>query len=229
MLMYSQPCAAIGQNLLALGESAVLRSKGNERESRGTTPMTNTKYSISAANRITGKSRTTITKHIRSGKLSCEEDGQGNKLIDASELIRVYGDECDFSREEGSSTESPAATPSGQGVQTEVNTLQAQLAKEVAERERERAHFRQQVEQLQEALKLAQEGHNKAMLLLENRTGGRGEWEATLKSLEERLANQEKNVETRLLEATEKAQEKAHRKLLNQPWWKIAFGRQEGK
>ena len=52
--------------------------------------MTTTKYSISAAHRITGKSRTTITKHLASGKLSCEEDAQGNKLIDAfQELWRT--------------------------------------------------------------------------------------------------------------------------------------------
>ena len=223
MLVYSQQCAGIGQNLLALGESPVLGSMGNERESRGPPPMT-TKYSISAANRITGKSRTTITKHMRAGKLSFEEDGQGNKLIDASELIRVYGDECDFSREEGSISETRAATPTGQGVQAEVNTLQTQLAKEVAERDRERAHFRQQVEQLQDALKLAQEGHNKAMLLLENRSGGRGEWEGPLKALEERIANQDAVAKTHGDEAFANAKGKARRVFLNQPWWKVAFG-----
>ncbi|WP_442483315.1 hypothetical protein [Aeoliella sp. SH292] len=183
--------------------------------------MTTTKYSISAANRITGKSRTTITKHLRSGRLSYEEDGQGNKLIDASELIRVYGDECDFSREEGSAPDSLIATPTGQGVQSEVNTLQSQLAKEVAERERERAHFRQQVEQLQEALKLAQEGHNKAMLLLENRTGGRGEWEATLKALEERIANQE--LTAKELKAAHAAKRNGG-DLKDKYWWQVVFG-----
>lgn len=183
--------------------------------------MINTKYSISAANRITGKSRTTITKHMRAGKLSYEEDGHGNKLIDASELIRVYGDECDFSREEGSSTDSSAATPTGQGVQAEVNTLQAQLAKEVAERERERAHFRQQVEQLQEALKLAQEGHNKAMLLLENRSGGKADWEATLKALEERIAKQELTAkEVKAAQSTKRSRGD----LKDKYWWQAVFG-----
>lgn len=55
-----------------------------------------TKYTISAASRLTGKSRPTISKHIRQGRLSCEDDGQGAKLIDAVELIRVYGDACNF-------------------------------------------------------------------------------------------------------------------------------------
>ena len=63
-----------------------------------------TKYTITAAHRITGKSRTTLQKHLKKGKLSCEETDDGIKLIDASELIRVYGDACDFTREEGLAT-----------------------------------------------------------------------------------------------------------------------------
>lgn len=39
-----------------------------------------------------GVSRRTIQNHIKQGRVSCELDEQGNKVIDAAELIRVYGE-----------------------------------------------------------------------------------------------------------------------------------------
>ncbi len=179
-----------------------------------------TKYSISAANRITGKSRTTISKHLASGKLSCSEDEQGNKLIDASELIRVYGAACDFSREEGAG-QPAAAKGSEQGGQLPLSSVAAQLEKEIAERERERAHFRQQIDHLQDALKLAQEGQNKAMLLLEHRTTGGGEWQAAIKQLEERISKREEEVALGKSQAVESAKQAARAELLSQPWWRM--------
>jgi len=165
-------------------------------QSTSTFRMIETKYSISAAQRITGKSRTTIAKHIKQGKLSCESDSTGKKQIDASELLRVYGDDCSFGREEGTQDSSKSQTPSStkktdQGGQHDLNSLRDQLDKEVAERKREREHFSQQVDHLQEALQLAQEGHNKAMLLLENGSAGVGDWEQSIAALEKRIANQE--------------------------------------
>jgi hypothetical protein len=153
-----------------------------------TTP---TKYSIAAASRLTGKSRTTIAKHVRSGRLSCVEDASGAKLIDASELVRVYGDDLDFSQP--GAEEAPEA---GEGARPppagmEAALLEQRLTSEASERERERQQYRAQIEHLQEALKLAQEGHNRATLLLENRGAGGGEWQVAIKQLEEKIANQE--------------------------------------
>ena len=51
-----------------------------------------TKLNISRASRATGKNRTTLYRHIESGKLSSEKDGTGNTVIDVSELQRVYGE-----------------------------------------------------------------------------------------------------------------------------------------
>lgn len=49
------------------------------------------KHSISEASRITGKSRSTIHRHIKSGKVSKEISEDGSPVIDTSELQRVYG------------------------------------------------------------------------------------------------------------------------------------------
>ena len=159
--------------------------------------MSTTKYSISASHRITGKSRTTISKHLQEGKLTCEVDEHGNKLIDASELLRVYGDACRFEREEG--REANASPPrlssvssfSGAAAEARLEALEQQLSREMAERERERRQYREQVEHLQESLAKAQEGHNRATLLLEHQTKGGGDWERAVKLLEARLDQQE--------------------------------------
>ena len=51
-----------------------------------------TKLNISQAAKTFSKDRKTIQNHIRQGKLSCEVDSNGHKLIDFAELIRVYGE-----------------------------------------------------------------------------------------------------------------------------------------
>lgn len=50
------------------------------------------KHNISEAARLAGKSRSTLHRHIKSGKLSKETDHSGDPVIDTSELKRVYGD-----------------------------------------------------------------------------------------------------------------------------------------
>jgi len=49
------------------------------------------KHSISEAARLVGKSRTTLYRHIKAGKITVEEDDGGNSVVDTSELTRVYG------------------------------------------------------------------------------------------------------------------------------------------
>lgn len=49
------------------------------------------KHSISEASRLTGKARSTIHRHLTSGKISKEVGEDGSPVIDTSELVRVYG------------------------------------------------------------------------------------------------------------------------------------------
>jgi hypothetical protein len=50
------------------------------------------KVNLSQAAKLTGKNRTTIWRHINSGKLSIDRDRDGLPFVDTSELIRVYGE-----------------------------------------------------------------------------------------------------------------------------------------
>ena len=46
---------------------------------------------IAQAARIVGVARSTIYDHLRSGKLSATRTSKGDRRIDTSELVRVYG------------------------------------------------------------------------------------------------------------------------------------------
>ncbi|PMG73004.1 hypothetical protein BCU84_19495 [Shewanella sp. 10N.286.51.B7] len=50
------------------------------------------KVNLSQAAKLVGKNRTTIWRHISTGKLSIERDRDGLPLVETSELIRVYGE-----------------------------------------------------------------------------------------------------------------------------------------
>ena len=47
--------------------------------------------SISAAARAVGKDRGTLHRYIKTGKISVSTDAAGNKVIETSELLRVFG------------------------------------------------------------------------------------------------------------------------------------------
>jgi hypothetical protein len=174
-----------------------------------------TKYTITAAHRITGKSRTTIQKHLKKGKLSYAEDDEGVKWIDASELIRVYGDDCRFEREEGGHPSEVSRTSVSDTVRTELNTLREKFDSLGEERRRERQQLQAQIDHLHESLKLAQEGSNRALLLLESRSGG-GEWREAIAQLERQLAERD-------LAAIQKAKQEARVELLSKPWWRVIW------
>lgn len=49
------------------------------------------KVSVSEAVALTGKSEATIRRDIKSGKVSSDKDDRGRRVIDMSEVSRVYG------------------------------------------------------------------------------------------------------------------------------------------
>jgi len=120
----------------------------------------------------------------------------GNRSIDASELIRVYGDECDFDQATGTSkptrnSKQHQVTSIEQRAPAELDTVQQLLASERKERDREREQLQARIDHLEDSLKRSQEGHSRATLLLEDRTSGVGDLEKSFRTLETRIANQE--------------------------------------
>ena len=50
------------------------------------------KLNITQAAKAVGKDRTTLQRNIKKGKVTCEVNSDGNKVIDTAELIRAYGE-----------------------------------------------------------------------------------------------------------------------------------------
>ena len=146
-----------------------------------------TKYTISAAARITGKSPTTIRKHIGTSDLSVEVQDNGKKLIDASELIRVYGDSCNFDREEGRAKPFEGSTTIV--ADHELKAVQEELKQEQSQHQNDNQQYQDQIEFLRSALEKSQDGHNRATHLLENHSQSQKEWEPVFEKLQTQFAN----------------------------------------
>lgn len=150
------------------------------------------KYSISQAARIIGITRKTLYNHIDKKPISTHKDDGGNTLIEASELIRVYGDKCKFDRVNGKDenvTPKQDSTPISNDLkhELEISKLEISHLKKLIEK------YENDVEVLTEALKRAQEGHNRATMLLVEDKSGAGDTEdikTQLKIAEQKTINQ---------------------------------------
>lgn len=182
---------------------------------------------ISKASKMAGVSRATIYNDIDSGTLSVELGAKNRKMIDVSELSRVYKDlkvpdEKDNSKSVKTDKKRDPSTPQqsdkvavlqerieAQRKQTEL--LEGMLEREREDRRREREaskefeeYFKAQIDNQAESIK------NFTKLLEDQRsdkTDTNDEWKKSIQSLEEKIANQEK-------EAREKAEEEAKQKEL---------------
>lgn len=153
--------------------------------------MTKSKFNQSEAQRITGKSRTTIKKHMKEGKLSFELDHEGNKVIQASELIRVYGEEhCDFESAMGRSKKRTAGPEpqiaEGRGVIESMIPLV--LHDKITDQ------YEAHIKTIESALEKAQE----VPKLLEDKRKRENDvspWKKTVAALEGQVANKESLLE----------------------------------
>lgn len=112
--------------------------------------------SLSAAAKATGRSKSTIGRAIKSGKLSARRDEAGGYRIDASELARAF----DWDPQGGvpwSATE-PLGTPAEPPVAVAVLEAKLVLLEQALEREREAlAHERETTADLRQRLDRSEE------------------------------------------------------------------------
>lgn len=136
---------------------------------------------IAQAAFLTGKARQTINKFTTRGDLSFSRNAEGAKVIDVSELQRVFPlvrkiedlDRADLA-EEGA-----RPIPAKTGGSEELTVIKVRLESAererdmlVAERERERRQLQEQIENLQNSLANAQE-QGKALLALTDQTAAK--------------------------------------------------------
>ncbi|OCX60831.1 hypothetical protein BFP70_17275 [Thioclava sp. SK-1] len=79
-------------------------------------------YTLGEAAKATGKSKATISKAIKSGRISAEKDESGTFRIDPSELHRVYPPTPSTKQEE-----TPNSTPANTQNYSEIKALQRLL------------------------------------------------------------------------------------------------------
>lgn len=120
------------------------------------------KVSISEAARLTGKSRTTLHRLIKTGELSTCHGARNARMVDVSELIRVFGS---LEYRPSEQTAAQVDGHSDTGVYAQNEQVIAQL--------------RQEVEHLK-TLVSAKDSHidslKQAMLLIEHRHTGELPW-----------------------------------------------------
>lgn len=108
---------------------------------------------ISAAARATGKDRTTIHRKLKSGELSATVGPDGSKLIDTSELERVFG--ALRATGEATARAAPAATGETHKRETPADTTAAALVEllrgQLAQASSREQWLREQLETEQQA------------------------------------------------------------------------------
>lgn len=143
-------------------------------------------------------SRTTVGRHIAAGRLSCTRNEDGSVAIDASELIRVYGNACDFDRMKRGAKPSPVSdSPSDdelREVQAKLETLQEKLL----------TQYRDEIEHLKEALAKAQDGQAKVTALLEGQRRSDTDWQSATEASIAKIADETQRKIRELREGHEK-------------------------
>lgn len=137
---------------------------------------------IAQAAFLTAKSRQTINKFTKNGKLSHSQNAEGAKVIEISELQRVFPlvrkfeelDQMDAgAQEEGEAEErSPGVAEQLAVLHVKLENLEKERDNLKTERERERELYQQQIDSLQNSLNKIQDHHGRAMLMLTDQTEG---------------------------------------------------------
>jgi hypothetical protein len=164
------------------------------------------KYTIAESAKIVGSTRQTIYRHIESKPITIVKDDNGNQLIEASELLRIYGNSINFDaiNENGNVTDKVVAVTSSVTesdnapkeliAEEKLNSANQQIAMLKEQMNRERELLEGQLDTLKSALEKSQDSNNKTVALLEDKTSKENDaqkWQKSIDAIESRVANQE--------------------------------------
>jgi len=198
------------------------------------------KYTVNQAAKIVGITRQTIYRHIDSKPISIEKDELGNQLIDAAELIRVYGNEINFNalsetvakdvtvKKTAPVTESDNSSTVSLEDKIQIVRLEAEIDK-LKEIVRKSEEGEQYVKALLEEEKAERRKANNLLEDLREKESRSENWDKTIKALEQRITNQEKvakenrDREQRILRQNQILKKNLEEEK-NKPFWKKLFG-----
>ena len=194
-------------------------------------------YTINEAAKIVGKTRQTIYRHIASKPISVILDDNENQMIEASELIRVYGNNIKFDALNGDTTEQAApqklqrVTSKAQDVTASIEEA-IQLTKLEGEVGKLKAQLESKEEETDYLKKLLEEekAERKASNnLLEDHRERETKWDKQFNAMENRVSNVEKS--SKIWEGRARKLNKEKKELVNrveeqnQTVWRKLFGK----
>lgn len=154
--------------------------------------------SVTRAAELAGVSRTTLYKDMEAGHLSYKSGDKQKRTINIAELERVYGNlNLEEQKEVSTSDKSEQKVSNDTGL-VELAVLRERTKNLEDSSQKRIQDLESQIDHLRETLDKAQEGQNKALLLLEDKSSSNNksdEWQKAIKALENRIANQEKTAE----------------------------------
>lgn len=193
------------------------------------------KVTVRKAAELTGKSRETINNATKDGTISFTLNSRKHKVIEIVELERVYPlvksmDDINAESNGVSRRVSTSESDSNEVLAVVREKLAASEAMQevlAVERERERRQLESEIENLRSSLEKSQEQQNKALLLITDQSHQAkergGEWETTARDLEKKIANNETELERRILELRDNAKREAIDELKSKAWWDLIF------
>ena len=159
--------------------------------------MQQTKYSISEAARIVNRGRATITRHMDAGELSFDINDQGNRTVDASQLLRVYRDRCDFDRASGSKkTNTNRSVAAKIATDPDFTALKEQYEARIADLKDALSESKETIAEERDTRKL-----------LENKTKEQTNWKEALSEMEGKIASK---VQQEVAEMKKQSEQEIH-------------------
>ena len=186
------------------------------------------KLTLGQAAKEVGLSKTAISNAIKNGRLSAGKKESGGYEIDPAELFRVYPPKESIDGKDLTLVNPVNSEKSGVNVDALTEKVGG-LSSLLDEKEKQIERLIREKEKTEELLDKQMEHSKKITLLLENKSDGAGEWEKSIKALENRLANQEQAVrdrsekEQKILRQN-KALKKALEEERNKSFWSKLFG-----
>lgn len=194
---------------------------------------------IAEAAALTNRSRETINYATRQGRLSYSRNAQKWKVVELSELDRVFPlvKTLDELREEEAAENDGPAPPADAALKERLRHSESVRQSLAEERERERRQLTAEIESLRESLERAhdclrksQDEHGRALLMLTDQSQTRADaaanWESTLRRLETRIANETQEQLSRLKSEHQAEVARLRQTLAEQPdrpFWRRLF------
>lgn len=184
-------------------------------------------FTLGEAAKQVGKSKTALSKAIKTGRMSANKNGNSYS-IDPAELFRVYP-RVTVNQEDGLTMVDPKVNPIGRGEPNESTGVNQGSQALLDEKDKRIADLNRDKEKLEELLDSANDQAKRVTLLLENKGSSGSGWEKAAKALESRISNQETAVkeEKAALAKITRENKILRKKLLeerNKGFWSKLFG-----